>query len=53
VVGGWLVGFVVGLGLLYSHAQRRNNKKKLDILMANIKFVPKELSAPNRQEIVK
>lgn len=44
VVGGLLD--LVGHGLLSSCVQRRNNKKKLDILMTKIQL------APNQQEEV-
>jgi hypothetical protein len=40
----------VGQGILRSCAQRRNNKKKSDILTAKTKLAPKELDAPNQQE---
>jgi len=40
IVGGLLL-FFVGCGLLGSHVERRNKNKKLDILMAKIKFAPK------------
>jgi hypothetical protein len=51
LIGGLLV--VVGFSLLSSCVQRRNNsKKKLDILMVKIKLAPKELKAPNQQEVV-
>jgi hypothetical protein len=43
---------IVGCSLLRSSAQRRNNKKKLDILTAKVKLAPKELDAPKQQEIV-
>ena len=44
LLGYWLVGCLlaaVGHSLLSTHAQRRNNKKKLDILMVKIKLAPK------------
>ena len=37
---GWLL-FFVGCSLSSSYVQRRNNTKKLDILMLNIKLVPR------------
>lgn len=43
-LGCWLVA--VGSSLLSCHLQRRNKKKKLDILTAKIKL------APNQQEVV-
>jgi hypothetical protein len=45
----------VGCGrllFLSSDAQRRSNKKKLDIPMVKIKLTPKELDAYNQQEAV-
>ena len=52
LLGCWLV--VVGPCLLSSCADRRNKnrKKKLDVLMVKIKLAPKELKAPNQQEVV-
>jgi hypothetical protein len=44
----WLA--VVYRGLLNSHTQRRNKKKKLDILTAKIKLIPR--NAPNQQEVI-
>jgi hypothetical protein len=49
--GSWLL-VVVGHCLLSSRVQRRKNKKILDILTAKIKLAPKELDAPNQQQIV-
>ena len=46
LLGYWLVGCLlaaVGHSLLSTHAQRRNNKKKLDILMVKIKLAPRNL----------
>jgi hypothetical protein len=46
----WYLLVVVGRGLLSSHEQMKTNKKKLDILMDQT--CPKELDAPNQQEVV-
>ena len=43
---------VVGHGLLNSHIQRRNNKKKLNILKVKIKLAPKELDVRNQQGLI-
>jgi hypothetical protein len=48
-VGGWLL-LVAACGSLSSSCVQRDRKKKLDILMAKIKFVRKELNVPNQQE---
>lgn len=43
---------IVGHGLLISHVQRRNkNKKKLDKLMAKIKFAPRNSTPLNEQKM--
>lgn len=41
----WCRLLVVGRGLLGSHVQRRNNEKKLDILMVKIKLVSRNSMA--------
>ena len=48
LVGGWMLLF--GVSLVAVH--KKNEKKKLGILTAKIKLAPKELDAPNQQEVV-
>jgi hypothetical protein len=42
----------VGFGLLSRSEQKRNNMKKLDVLMVEYQTCPREVDAPNHQEVV-
>jgi hypothetical protein len=49
-VGCWLIA--VGWGLLSSHAQNRNNKKKIRYPDDEFQTCSKELHGPNQQKVV-